>query len=197
MAVSHSSTVANYDVLRLLRAGEDNLKEIVKQSKMNGASKQKDLMADVSAVDPDAPGPGASAPGPDTQSTEPGVGEDAAKHGPEKKETSSLNASPQTESQVNAHSKEAPPNDAFNASALLLSRSDNMCIRHQRMADEGATARLQKVSCKRSHLPRGSPQQSLRQCSMQRHMECWPWQERLRPDSDAIFAISPSGVRAV
>ena len=27
----------------------------------------------------------------------------------------------------------------------LLSRSENLCVRHQRMADEGANARLQKV----------------------------------------------------
>jgi len=30
----------------------------------------------------------------------------------------------------------------------LLSRSENLCVRHQRMADEGANARLQKVRCK-------------------------------------------------
>ena len=29
----------------------------------------------------------------------------------------------------------------------LLSRSENLCVRHQRMADEGANARLQKVRC--------------------------------------------------
>ena len=29
--------------------------------------------------------------------------------------------------------------------ARLLSRSENLCVRHQRMADEGANARLQKV----------------------------------------------------
>ena len=30
----------------------------------------------------------------------------------------------------------------------LLSRSENLCVRHQRVADEGANARLQKVRCK-------------------------------------------------
>lgn len=32
--------------------------------------------------------------------------------------------------------------------ARLMSRSENLCVRHQRMADEGANARLQKVRYK-------------------------------------------------
>ena len=34
---------------------------------------------------------------------------------------------------------------ASNDVVPLLSRSENLCVRHQRMADEGANARLQKV----------------------------------------------------
>lgn len=34
---------------------------------------------------------------------------------------------------------------ASNDAVPLLSRSENLCVRHQRMADEGANARLQKV----------------------------------------------------
>ena len=36
---------------------------------------------------------------------------------------------------------------SMSVSASLAQRPDNMCIRHRRMADEGATARLQKVRC--------------------------------------------------
>lgn len=50
------------------------------------------------------------------------------------------------EAQQRCSSSKSSGAETINPGPLpLLSRSENLCVRHQRMADEGANARLQKV----------------------------------------------------
>lgn len=55
----------------------------------------------------------------------------------------------------------------------LLSRSENLCVRHQRMADEGANARLQKV---RSYFDASACVTACAQeATVRLYTACFPW----------------------